>query len=496
MPDNTLQGFLTRTFNSLGDIRPWVQNAITQAYTNGLLSAEYQGLASYSAVVAGKTPVAYSGFNTSLGIWNGTLADLLVTWDPSQFYMLQNTNLGARLASDAVQAEIQATINSINQQAALMGVAPLSPDEINAVSEPLDRAASAQFAIQAEMPPVTLTDGAQANRIWAQEELGNFIYNTNIPTIGTLDTAYLASLSPADALAQVSQDSIAFETSITATFDMTSGEYSISLNGQGGIPLGTLVDQLRASEPQEVSNLGHALVSGIDISSLPDPGAYGDYPTWPSGPGGIGGCALESVEALQGTAAAAGYALMALDIVSSVYTAANQINNGDDSGAGQTLTELAFRTAYAVEFGVFGLVLGEIGGGLLASELGLTLGSAAVLSPTGGTNTLVLGPGLTAANVTFNVSGDDLLIGDGTAGDQIRIVDQEFGGRAAYQVQTLVYGDGTSISLTGGLTIVGASPNETLYGTPFGNDTFIGGAGNDTFYGGTGDDHLLPRGRE
>src|SRR5205823_4176007 len=120
-----------------------------------------------------------------------------------------------------------------------------------------------------------------------------------------------------------------------------------------------------------------------------------------------------------------------------------------------------------------------------------------LIDDTGGTDTLVLGAGLTSANVTFNVSGYDLLISDGPAGDQIRLYNQYSPYSTAYQIETLVYGDGTTIGLTGGLPIVGTSGNDVLNGTPFadtlqslsryatlfrtgGNDTLIGGPGNDS----------------
>jgi Ca2+-binding RTX toxin-like protein len=119
-----------------------------------------------------------------------------------------------------------------------------------------------------------------------------------------------------------------------------------------------------------------------------------------------------------------------------------------------------------------------------------------VIFDTGGSDTIRLGSGLTAANVTFNVSGYDLLIGDGTSGDLIDLRYQYL--VSNYQVETLVYGDGSSISLTGGLPITGTTGNDTLNGTSFsdtlsggaGNDTLNGNGGNDTFIGGTGNDSL------
>ncbi|QND63166.1 hypothetical protein HB777_04005 [Mesorhizobium loti] len=107
---------------------------------------------------------------------------------------------------------------------------------------------------------------------------------------------------------------------------------------------------------------------------------------------------------------------------------------------------------------------------------------------TGGTDTIQLGAGLTAANVTFNVSGSDLLITYG-AGDQIKLVDQYYWASTSYQVETLVYGDGTTVSLTGGLPIVGGTGNDTLNGTN-GNNALYGLVGDDTLNGNDGDDVL------
>jgi len=97
--------------------------------------------------------------------------------------------------------------------------------------------------------------------------------------------------------------------------------------------------------------------------------------------------------------------------------------------------------------------------------------------------------------VTFNVSGSDLLISDGTNGDQIRVVNQYLG--TTYQIESLVLNN-TTINLTSGLSINGGSGNDVLNGTPFsdtlngngGNDTLNGGAGNDSLVGGSGSDWL------
>ncbi|TIR31044.1 MAG: calcium-binding protein, partial [Mesorhizobium sp.] len=110
------------------------------------------------------------------------------------------------------------------------------------------------------------------------------------------------------------------------------------------------------------------------------------------------------------------------------------------------------------------------------------------INESGGADTIQLGAGLTAANVTFNVSGNDLVITYG-AGDQIRLTYQYYAYSTSYQVETLVYGDGTSISLTGGLPIVGGAGNDTLNGSN-GNEMLYGLAGTDTLNGSDGNDTL------
>jgi Ca2+-binding RTX toxin-like protein len=108
--------------------------------------------------------------------------------------------------------------------------------------------------------------------------------------------------------------------------------------------------------------------------------------------------------------------------------------------------------------------------------------------------------------VTFSVSGYDLLISDGTAGDQIKLVMQYY--NTYHQTETLVYGDGNTLSLVSGAPITGTTGNNTLTGTSGndslfgfagndllngngGNDTFVGGTGNDTLNGGSGNDTYI-----
>src|SRR5262249_3266163 len=109
-----------------------------------------------------------------------------------------------------------------------------------------------------------------------------------------------------------------------------------------------------------------------------------------------------------------------------------------------------------------------------------------VINETGwGADRVQLGSGLTPTNVIFRISGNDLVITDGINGDQIRIANQFSG--STYQVESLVYGNGSSISLSSGLPIVGGAGDDVLNGTSF-SDTLQGGPGNDTLNGSYGDD--------
>jgi Ca2+-binding RTX toxin-like protein len=127
---------------------------------------------------------------------------------------------------------------------------------------------------------------------------------------------------------------------------------------------------------------------------------------------------------------------------------------------------------------------------------------AVTINGGGGSDTLILGTSLILANVTFQVVANDLVLADGVTGDGIDIANQY--GAAANPVPLLVFGDGSMMSLTGGLpikaagdgifsgtagndTLMGGSGTETLNGNG-GNDSFIAGIGSETFNGGTGND--------
>ncbi|MDX8503311.1 hypothetical protein RFM99_33690, partial [Mesorhizobium sp. VK4C] len=81
----------------------------------------------------------------------------------------------------------------------------------------------------------------------------------------------------------------------------------------------------------------------------------------------------------------------------------------------------------------------------------------------------------------------------------IRLANQYYIYSTSYQVETLVYGDGTSISLIGGLPIVGGAEDDTLNGSGAkealygfaGVDVLNGGAGNDIVTGGADSDMFI-----
>jgi Ca2+-binding RTX toxin-like protein len=126
-----------------------------------------------------------------------------------------------------------------------------------------------------------------------------------------------------------------------------------------------------------------------------------------------------------------------------------------------------------------------------------------------GSNTLRLGVGLTAAGVLFQVAanGSDLLITDDVTGDLITLKNQLINNPSGYgynqQVQSLIFGDGSTLNLSGlapiigrpGTNTSGTTGNDLLIGGGTGtltgnggNDTFIAATGAETLAGGTGND--------
>jgi Ca2+-binding RTX toxin-like protein len=109
------------------------------------------------------------------------------------------------------------------------------------------------------------------------------------------------------------------------------------------------------------------------------------------------------------------------------------------------------------------------------------------LSDTGGANALWLGAGITAANLIFQTSGNDVLIYDGVNGDVITDVNRK--------VQTILFADGTTMSalaagnnytLASGTTVTGSGFNDTYsYARGTGTATLADAGGVDTISLGT-----------
>ncbi len=111
----------------------------------------------------------------------------------------------------------------------------------------------------------------------------------------------------------------------------------------------------------------------------------------------------------------------------------------------------------------------------------------------GGTDVLELGFGLSLGDLTFTISGNDLYIRNGSAAQQVRLVDQLL---AASRVELLQLADGQSVSLANvmvatGSQLLGTSGDDLLAGQADGAvDTLYGGAGHDVLIGYAGDDQL------
>jgi len=113
---------------------------------------------------------------------------------------------------------------------------------------------------------------------------------------------------------------------------------------------------------------------------------------------------------------------------------------------------------------------------------------------------LQLGTGITASTLHIAVSGNDLLLTDGTSGDQITLDEMEStGGEGVSEVKL---SDGTTLTAAQLLQIAneisGTTGSDTLQGTSGadlidgdgGSDSIVGGGGNDTFIFNAGYGHL------
>jgi Ca2+-binding RTX toxin-like protein len=112
----------------------------------------------------------------------------------------------------------------------------------------------------------------------------------------------------------------------------------------------------------------------------------------------------------------------------------------------------------------------------------------------GNVDAVRFGAGITAGDITFSCSGNDLVLSiDGTS-DQLRI--QNWGSGDVWRIERVEFADGTMWgtaelpSQLSGLPLIGTSGDDYLAGDS-GNNTLNGGAGNDTLVGGTGNDAYL-----
>ncbi|MCK9395813.1 MAG: hypothetical protein M0Q44_09510, partial [Methylobacter sp.] len=125
-------------------------------------------------------------------------------------------------------------------------------------------------------------------------------------------------------------------------------------------------------------------------------------------------------------------------------------------------------------------------------------------STTGNVDTIRFGTGIVAGDITFNRSGNDLVLTINGTTDQLKI--QNWGYRDYYQIERVEFADGTSWDAAylqtniPAPTVVGTAGDDTLSlwvndsGTFFqgmeGNDVLIGNSGNDILDGGVGNDTL------
>jgi Ca2+-binding RTX toxin-like protein len=131
-----------------------------------------------------------------------------------------------------------------------------------------------------------------------------------------------------------------------------------------------------------------------------------------------------------------------------------------------------------------------------------------IYEESGTADTILMGAGITAANIRFEKSTYDLNIYYGTS-DKITLsyqfYDDMTGGSSYDEVETLKFSDGSTINLKSGLTFTGTAAADSVTGTNMadtlvglggadglvgyaGDDVLIGGTGNDYFYGGAGND--------
>ena len=133
---------------------------------------------------------------------------------------------------------------------------------------------------------------------------------------------------------------------------------------------------------------------------------------------------------------------------------------------------------------------------------------ADTISETRGNDKIKFGTGIVKDDLKFTQEGNDLRIIIKNDVNQ-NILIKSFYNNVNYQVETLVFADGTTFNLsTQGLTLQQTNADEAIKGTSYndiiygngghdtinageGNDTLIGGIGNDILNGGNGDDTYI-----
>ncbi|MEW6454449.1 MAG: calcium-binding protein, partial [Pseudomonadota bacterium] len=139
---------------------------------------------------------------------------------------------------------------------------------------------------------------------------------------------------------------------------------------------------------------------------------------------------------------------------------------------------------------------------------GLGSGNDTIDNSDGGSDRVLFGAGIAAADLTFNKVGNDLQVLIAGASDTLTVTNWFLG--SSYQVGSFVLSDGSAVPVQ--VVVFGTSGNDVLTGTASddlmkgfagndvldglaGNDTLIGGTGNDTLKGGAGNDaYVFSRG--
>lgn len=145
------------------------------------------------------------------------------------------------------------------------------------------------------------------------------------------------------------------------------------------------------------------------------------------------------------------------------------------------------------------LLYGGLGDDKYVYSAGTGMGMDTIHDGGGAADVISLGSSYTASNITLTRVGQyDMAVL--ASGQQILLIEGQF--TLPGSIETLKYGDGTSLNLlTYSHTLNGTAGNDTLYGTSYGaggdkingldgNDVIYAGAGNDTVTGGNGNDYI------